>query len=815
MVKFREMCGAAAVAMVVMGLGAAPMQAQAQTPQMTQNIDIPAGPLGNAIAQLGRKVGVMIAFDPALLRGQSTAGLRGAYTPAQALERLLQGSGAEARPDGHGGFTLVRRAARATRKPASVHPAPRTPEKMEPAQSDDIVVTAIGTKTNTPLRETPQSISVVSMEQARERSILSVGDAVTYSAGVFANTKGVTYGGDALAIRGFGNDGTTGTATNSYIDGLRLSGTGYASGALDPYLYEQVEVVKGPTSVLFGQSTPGGLINMVSKRPQSKAGGEILLRYGTFDRKQVAGDITGPLTQDDRLLYRLSGTYFDTNGMTAFSNRKRVMVAPSLTWKPGERTTLTLLTHYQKDNFKGSTLNWLPTIGTIIANPYGNIAANLFTGDPNYQGWRREVASAGYQLEHRFSDAITFNQNFRYTNNRLNNQNIYIAALAADLRTATRQAFGLNEKSDDFTIDNRATLKFDTGAVAHQVLVGLDAQSFQYSTVREFVTAPTLDLFAPVYYQTIPARAPFRNQKYNNRQIGLYAQDQIAYEGWRLLVGLRQDWTRYRLTSYLPTGATDNSNAALTKRAALLHNFDNGLAPYFSYAESFTPQYGSDYSGKSFDPEMGRQYEIGIKFQPRGSQSFVTAAIFDLRRKNYLTADRDHSLYFVQIGEVRMRGLELEGHVKLPAGFNAIGAYTLLDSRVTNSNDTVSGIDPADLTVKTRAQQGLRLMAVPMHNASLWLKYANPMGVTLAGGLRYTSETFGDAANYSRVPAFTLVDASLRFDLGAWRPGLKGLELSAKASNLFDKRYIASCVGTNRCYYGEGRHVIVDLAWRW
>jgi iron complex outermembrane receptor protein len=189
-----------------------------------------------------------------------------------------------------------------------------------------------------------------------------------------------------------------------------------------------VEVVKGPTSVLFGQSTPGGLINMVSKRPQSKAGGEILLRYGTFDRKQVAADVTGPLTQDHRLLYRLSGTYFDTNGMTAFSNRKRVMVAPSLTWKPGERTTLTLLTHYQKDNFKGSTLNWLPTIGTIIANPYGNIAANLFTGDPNYQGWRREVASAGYQFEHRFNDAINFNQNFRYTNNRLNNQNIYIAA---------------------------------------------------------------------------------------------------------------------------------------------------------------------------------------------------------------------------------------------------------------------------------------------------------------------------------------------------------------------------------------------------
>jgi iron complex outermembrane receptor protein len=809
--KFKGMCGAAVVAILMAGIGGFAMPAEAQTAQAARAMDIPAGSLGNAIAQLGRKAGVMIVFDPALVRGKRSAGLRGTYTPAQALDRLLAGSGVEAHPDRNGGFALVRRAIISKKSTTSAPMAVRE----ELSQIDEIVVTGIGTKTDTPLRETPQAISVVSMEQARERSILSVGDAMTYSAGVFANTKGTTYGGDALAIRGFGNDGTTGTATNSYIDGLRLSGTGYASGALDPYLYEQVEVVKGPTSVLFGQSTPGGLINMVSKHPRSTAGGEILLRYGTYDRKQLAADVTGPLTQDESLLYRLSGTYFDTDGMTAFSNRKRVMVAPSLTWKPGDKTSLTLLTHYQKDNFKGSTLNWLPTIGTIIANPNGRISRDLFTGDPNYQGWRREVASAGYQFEHRFSDTIKFNQNFRYTSNKLDNQNIYIGSLTANLRTATRQAFGLNEKSDDFTIDNRVAVKFGTGAIAHQVLVGLDAQSFKYSTVREFVTAPTIDVFAPVYYQTIPARAPFRNQRFNNSQIGLYAQDQIAYEGWRLLLGLRQDWTKAKITSYLPVGAQDNRNSALTKRAALLYDFDNGLAPYFSYAESFTPQYGSDYSGKTFDPEKGRQYELGVKFQPRGSQSFVTAAIFDLRRKNYLTADRDHTLFYLQIGEVRMRGLELEGNVKLPDGFSVIGAYTLLDSRVTNSGDTVSGIDPADLTVKARAQQGLRLMAVPRHNASLWINYANPLGIALGGGVRYSSMTFGDTANYSRVPAFTLVDASVRFDLGTWLPELKGLELSAKANNLFDKRYVASCIGTNRCYYGEGRNVIVDLAWRW
>jgi iron complex outermembrane recepter protein len=690
--------------------------------------------------------------------------------------------------------------------------------------SESIVVTGIrlvdtsisATKSNTPLVETPQSISVVDLEDLRARSVLSLGDALTYTAGVFANTKGVTYGGDALSIRGFGNDGTTGAAPNTYIDGLRLGGTGYVSGGFDPYLYDRIEVVKGPASVLFGQSVPGGLVNMVSKRPKDEFGGELLLRIGSFDRKQVGIDVTGPLTASGDVTARIAGTWFETEDMYPFSHRNRVLIAPSLTWKIGEDTSLTVLTHYQEDDFDGSTLNWLPTIGTVIDNPNGTISRELFTGDPNYQRWDRETASAGYQFEHRFSDLLTFRQNLRYTHTKLDNRNIYINRLLADRRTASRQVFGLKEYADDLTIDNHAAFTFATGPVSHKLLVGLDWQRMKSGTDREVIlNGPTLDVFAPVYFQTIGPRNFFRKQDYNPEQTGLYAQDQISLGGWRLLVGVRQDWASSKTYDYPTDRTLKTKNKALTTRVGLLYKFDNGLAPYASFSESFVPQYGTDARGATFDPERGRQYELGVKYQPGDGKSMITASLFDLRRRNYVTPDPDNVGFGKQTGDVRMRGLELEANVDLTAGFSAVAAYTLLDSRVTSSNDTVSGINPETLAVEARRQQGLRLMAVPRHNASLWLNYASPAGVIIGAGARHSSFTYGDAANLSRVPAFTLFDASLRVDLGKWVPSLGGLELSAKVNNLFDKTYVSSCAGIDRCYYGQARNGTIDLAWRW
>lgn len=814
---------------------AAPVLAEDQpgSPQtVVASYAIPAGPVTAGLNRIAETSGLQISYEAALTENLVAPAVNGQMDAGQALTTLLRGTGLSWRFVDARTVTIVR----ARRGSMALDPvvvsasAPVDDLHEEQSQAaartrtrENIIVNGLrpetaavsGTKLDIPLIETPQSISVVDLDAMRVRNVLSVGDAVAYSSGVFANTKGVTYGGDAIAVRGFGNDGTTGAATNTYVDGLRLGGTGYVTAALDPWLYERIEVVKGPASVLFGQSVPGGLINMISRRPRDVFGGEVLLRYGTYDRKQVGFDITGPINGAGRLLARLSGTAFETHDAYPYSDRKRVLIAPAITWRPGDDTSLTLLAHYQHDDFAGSTLNWLPTIGTVIANPNGRISRKLFTGDPNYQGWDRKTGSIGYEFQHRFGDAVTFSQNFRYTHNRLDNQNTYISRLSADLRTASRQAFGLLEHSDDLTLDSHLAIRFATGRLSHQVLLGLDWQKMDSDTLREFAVAPALDVFAPAYRMTIPPRSPFRNQDYRNRQTGLYAQDQIALDGWRLLLGLRQDWAS-SYTHDIPSDLADTEKSkALTKRAGLLHLFDNGLAPYVSYSESFTPLSGTDFQGNRFKPEKGKQIEAGLKFQPKGSRSFITASVFDLRRRNVLTTDADNPDYSRQTGEIRMRGFELEANVQLPAGFSVIGAYTLLDPKVTKSNDSVSGIDPATLTTVTRAEQGLRPVAVPRHNASLWLDYAGDKGIGLGAGVRYSSATYGDGANLSRVPAYALVDASLRLDIGHWIPSFAGLELRVKANNVFDKTYVASCIGIDRCYYGQGRNVTADIAFRW
>jgi iron complex outermembrane recepter protein len=800
--------------------------------ETARSYDIPSGPLATALNRFAEQSNIQLSYEGALTHALTTAGLNGPATIEEGMARLLTGTGLAYRRAGDV-ITIVRapHTAALSLDTVQVEATPPTGSRIgqtdqeaeESRRSDAITVTGFvpetaalsGLKTDTPLIETPQSVSVISMDEMRVRNILSVSDAVAYTAGAFAGGKGNTYGGDAIALRGFGNDGTTGTATNTYIDGLRLGGTGYLSGGIDPWLYDRIEVVKGPASVLFGQSVPGGLINMVSKRPQDQAGGEIFLRYGSYGRKQVGIDVTGPVEGSDNLLLRFVGTGFEDHDVYAFSNRQRVMVAPSLTWRIGSRTTLTVLTHYQHDDFAGSTLNWLPTIGTIVANPNGRISRTLFTGDPNYQGWNRTTASAGYELEHHFSDAFTVRQNFRYTYDDLDDKNTYISSLNADLRTASRQLFGLIEHANDYTLDTQADLKLATGSIGHRFLFGIDWQQLNNDTYRSFATGPDLDVYAPVYFQPMPTPVPFRNQAYRDSQTGLYAQDQLSLGGWRLVLGLRQDWASSRVIDHDALTSDTEKSHALTKRIALLRLFDNGLAPYVSYSDSFVPQSGTDYAGKTFDPERGKQIEAGIKYQPPGRASFVTASIFDLRRRNVLTTDSEHPDFEKETGEIRMRGIELEANVVLAKGLKAIGSYTFLDARVTHSDDTVSGINPVTLAEEDRAQQGLRPLAVPRHTAALWLDYAATRGVALGAGARYIASTFGDDANLSTVPAYTLFDASLRFDLGQWDGALQGLSLAVKANNVFDKTYVASCVGVDRCYYGNPRNVTVDLGFRW
>lgn len=662
---------------------------------------------------------------------------------------------------------------------------------------------AAATKTDTPLIETPQAISVVTRAEMDARNVRDLGEAVAYTAGVAMGGTGETnlFGGNSVRVRGFGGGGTAGYSFNEYLDGMKLQGTGYDGGNLDPYLLERVDVVKGPASVLFGQTQPGGIVNMVSKRAGADMVNEV--RLGAGGRSHVDGgvDVGGALGPN--LYWRVTGLVLQEDLQQNPADRKRQLVAPSLTWSNG-RTSLTALAHYQHDDINATLLNIIPAAG-VFGNPAGRVANDIRVGDPGHEYWDRKTTSVGYLLSHAWTDALTVRQNLRYTRNDLDSQWLYRRTLAADRRTLNRSAFSAVEEADNINLDNQLEWKFTSGSVQHKVLAGLDYQRRTNDAVRHFGFngVPTLDLFAPVYNQAIPAQPVFQSEDLVARQLGVYVQDQIKFGALSVLVGGRQDQARSRTLNRLSNTTTVQDDDAFTGRLGLIYNFANGFAPYASYADSFEPISGRAFDGSVFEPMEGKQYEAGVKYQPADSSLLATLSLFDLTQTNMTTGDPEHNGFSIQTGEVRTRGVEFEVKAQLVKDLDMTAAYTYLDDEVTRSNNSDLG--------KRRAQ-------IPAHSASLWGNYTVRAGA-LAGlsagvGARYTGKTQGDTTNTFTVAGRTLFDLALRYNLGSLiGPGNWMAELNV--NNLTNKHYVASCFATHSCYLGLSRTARASLKYNW
>lgn len=652
---------------------------------------------------------------------------------------------------------------------------------------------ATGTKTDTPLRETPQSISVIPADQIRDQNAQTLNQVVRYTAGVTPETRGaVATRYDLLKVRGFDAD--------IYWNGLKLQNLWYAAPQLDPFLMERVEVLKGPSSVLYGQSPAGGLVNQASKRPSATPEREVGIEFGTNNHRRVTADATGPLDAEGKFLYRLTAVGLAEDGQIRMTENQRVAIAPSFTWRPDADTSLTLLGFYQRDP-KGNSYGGIPPQGTVLHNPLGRIPVDFYDGDPNFEKFDRRLTSVGYDFNKRLSDVWTVRLNGRWLHTKLAYDSVYANGLAPDFRTLYRGVASSREEMDSYTLDNQIEGRFATGPVGHTLLAGFDYQRVDGNYAPGFTVAPSLDVFAPVYGVAITPPATSRTDL-KSKQYGLYLQDQLRAAGFVLTLAGRRDWAE--TTSSSAFGSSRQNDQALTGRAGLTYLFDNGIAPYVSYAESFTPISGTDVSGKLFEPEKGTQYEIGVKYQPPGLNSLFTVALFDLTRSNLLTSDPAHPGFSVQTGEVRSRGVELEARTSLTRQLDVIGTYTYLDVEYTKDNSGLKGKTPA---------------AVPRHQASGWAMYRMPEGTALeglsvGGGVRFTGSTMNDA-NTFKVPSFTLVDASVTYDLGALSERLKGAELSLNAKNLFDKEYVASCYYGDWCAYGYQRTVTAGLRYRW
>ncbi|SMF97449.1 iron complex outermembrane recepter protein [Methylomagnum ishizawai] len=663
---------------------------------------------------------------------------------------------------------------------------------------------ASGSKTDTPLIETPQTINVVARDEIAARAAQNLSQATAYTPGLLTEMFGPSTRDDYFNLRGFD--------VPQYLNGLRLLGIGYANIRTEPYGLERVEILRGPSSVLYGQNPPGGLVNLVSKRPTLEPLHQVELLGGSFGRVQGAVDLGGPLDDSGQFLYRLTALGRGSDTQVDHAKDDRYFVAPSFTWRPDADTSFTLLTHYQKDE-AGNSMQFLPPQGSLQPNPNGRIPTSRFLGEPDYDRFDREQYTVGYAFEHRFNSIFQVRQNLRYAHVETDYPVIFVDGfvtgangLPVDYRTVTRSAGLYQARAGVFTLDTQAQADFDTGPVRHTVLFGADYRNLGGDNNSGIGSAPNIDMYSPVYGQPFD-RPPIDLKRHQDLdQFGLYLQDQIKYERFGLTLSGRHDWaesfTHENDLLYSTLTDTRQDDSAFTYRIGLNYLFDSGFAPYASYSDSFEPVPGTDFSGTPFQPTTGQQWEVGIKYQPPGYNAFLTLSAFHLTQQNIVTADPDpaHQGYSIQTGEARVMGIELEGKASLAEGLDLTAGYSIYDSETTKTTEA--------------NQLGKRLPYTPGQQASTWLDYTVPVGPAagfgLGGGFRYVGSNYGDLTNSLRAPSYTLIDAVVHYDLGKLDGSLKGARLAVNLSNLFDREYVATC-GDGFCYYGNRRSVLASL----
>ncbi|MEH1240809.1 ferrichrome porin FhuA [Serratia marcescens] len=653
---------------------------------------------------------------------------------------------------------------------------------------------ATGTKTDTPIEKNPQSVSVVTREEMDMRQPDTVKSALAYAPGVFASRgSSTTY--DAVAIRGF-----PATNTTQYLDGLRLLGDNYSEASIDPYFLERAELLRGPVSVLYGKSNPGGLVSMVSKRPTTEPLREIQFKMGTDNLFQTGFDFSDALDDQGIYSYRLTGLAKDSDTQQNMSKEKRYAIAPSFSWRPDDKTNFTLLANIQNDPYTGY-YGWLPKQGTLIPLPDGSKLPTDFNEGEASNYMARKQRMIGYSFEHAFNDTWAVRQNLRYMQVDTDMKSIYGFGLSSPT-TINRAYVQSKEHLNNFAVDTQAQAKVKTGDIDHTLLFGVDYSRMRNDINSDYGSTDGLSMTRPQYgNDVVNINFPY---KYLNRQeqTGLYVQEQGEWNQWLLTLGGRYDWAKTSANNRVLGYTNERSDGQFTWRGGLNYLFDNGVTPYFSYSESFEPTLDTSINGQTFKPSIGKQYEAGVKYVPKDRPIVLTGALYQLTKNNNLTPDPDNAQFSVQSGEIRSRGVELEAKAALNANVNLIASYTYTDAKYTKDN----------------TYQGKPTVEVPKHMASLWADYTfhetAVSGLTLGSGVRYvgSSSSFNSDNSTFKVPDYTLVDATIKYDLA--RFGLPGSSVGVNINNLFDKTYVSSCYRDYACYWGAERQVVATATFR-
>ncbi|MAP95180.1 MAG: TonB-dependent siderophore receptor [Ponticaulis sp.] len=699
-------------------------------------------------------------------------------------------------------------------------------EADDESRQDTIIVTgqvgAFGaTKSDTPITETARSVSVEPAELFIEKGAVNLSQTVSYLSGVTAETYGFSTRGDWVSARGL--------QVPRYRDSIQELFGSYNTTRVEPWTIEQVEVLKGPSSVLFGQGSPGGLLNVVSKTPQDTFSGEIVGEVGNYDRYQIAGDVTGPVAgTNDQLLFRAVGLYRDTGSQVDNVDETSTVLMPSLSWAPTSDTRLTLIGMYQ-DNENDVAAQFIPVQGTLFPHQDTGdyIDQDVYAGDPDFNFFDTSSTQVTLLGEHRVNDAIQLEATALWRSGeadyqqawpvfygaRYANQIPELVALMAAYgvsvtdTTVPRTFYRADNTFDQAAIDVRARMDFDTGPLQHEVLAGIQYQDIEtdsntaycfgggvlpgYCGSLAYELGGFIDLANPDYSNApldqinaaldeIYVDAPVQTVT----DLGLYLSDQIALGNWRFTLGLRADQVEN------DDGTTQQDDDAISTSVGVLYRFNNGIAPYASYSESFEPVIGTDQiTGEQLKPQEARQYEVGLKYEPTNFPGLVTLAYYDIEISNLGNPNALPNAGSQQEGISELKGFELEAHLRFD------------DWYIQGAASTIDAKDP----------NGFELSGQPDSNASVWLGWTpqGPLeGFKAGAGVRYVGESVSENANIRyESPDYTLGDLMIGYEWDRW-------DFQINARNITDETYLTSCLTRGDCFPGLRRTVVGRLGYK-
>jgi iron complex outermembrane recepter protein len=666
-----------------------------------------------------------------------------------------------------------------------------TPEEVE---EEEITVLGrrvrLGIRTDTPLRDIPQSIQIVPRETIEAQKAFNLGDVLRNASGVIT-TPGRAQDGDGVFIRGFGGP----FGSNDAFRRNDLRDQVGPSSLTDPAVIERVEVLKGPASALYGQGSPGGTVNVVTKQPLDQPFYQIEAFAGNFNFYRGTLDLTGPLNDSRTVLYRLIAAAQTSGSFIDFFDQQKYLVAPSLSFQLGENTKLTLDFEYQATRSPGDF--GIPASGTVTRNPNGQLPFKRYIGEPSRGQFDLDIYRIGYDLRHEFSENFELRNAFRFSQRDFTGLQIGVSGIQPDQRTFNRFFFQNVEPFSvkNYVLETYAVAKFNTGSIRHQLIAGFDLSRDETTTNGIFGNAGAIDLFNPQYGRSFGGGDPIRSVQIDDA-LGIYLQNEIKLaDNLQLLLGGRFDIRSNKLEDQVESTTTFQQDEAFSPRVGLVYRPIKPLAIYASYSQSFQQVPGNAIDNRQFEPERGTQYEIGLKADITDKIA-ATLAFYDLVRTNVLTANPDNPIFSIQTGEARSRGIELDVTGEILPGWNITAGYAYTDARITADN--VFAI-------------GNRLPNVPENAFNLFTSYriqkGSLRGLQFGLGLFFVGDRQGDSDNSFQLPSYLRTDAFLAYERD-------NFSASLSLKNLFNTEYFAVALNRFRLQRGEPFIVQASLSWR-